>query len=28
MKLVEGYAYLERLRDLIYSLLEARDRAT
>ena len=27
MKLIDGYAYLEKLRDLIYSLLEARDRA-
>ena len=27
MKLVDGYVFLERLRDLIYELLEARDRA-
>lgn len=27
MKLIDAYAYLERLRDLIYSLLELRDRA-
>lgn len=27
MKLVDGYIYLERLRDLIYTLLEERDRA-
>ncbi len=27
MKLVDSYAFLERLRDLIYGLLELRDRA-
>jgi len=27
VKLVDGYVFLERLRDLIYELLEARDRA-
>ncbi|WP_448578745.1 pyridoxal 5'-phosphate synthase lyase subunit PdxS [Thermosphaera sp.] len=27
MKLVDGYVFLEKLRDLIYELLEARDRA-
>ncbi|MEM1700362.1 MAG: pyridoxal 5'-phosphate synthase lyase subunit PdxS, partial [Desulfurococcaceae archaeon] len=26
MKLVDAYVYLEKLRDLIYSLLEYRDR--
>lgn len=27
MKLVDSYVFLEKLRDLIYSLLELRDRA-
>ncbi|MEM4619363.1 MAG: pyridoxal 5'-phosphate synthase lyase subunit PdxS, partial [Desulfurococcaceae archaeon] len=27
MKLIDAYMYLERLKDLIYSLLEYRDRA-